>query len=60
MLAQGAFGLMLNEVLPMKIKEVVELRAHCAREGRERNRESSACGPIGEPLNRPTTLMAFE
>jgi hypothetical protein len=44
----------------MKIDEVVGLRTHCARESRKRNLESSACGPIGGPLNRPTTLMAFE
>src|ERR1700730_5921580 len=60
MLAQGAVGLMLNEVLPMKINGVVGLRAHCSRDSRERNLDSSACGPIGGPLNRPTTLMAFE
>src|SRR5580704_1607632 len=60
MLAKGAVGLMRNEVLPMKINEVVGLRAHYARESRERNLESSACGPIGRPVNRPTTLMAFK
>jgi hypothetical protein len=51
---------MLNEVLPMKIKEVVGLGTDCARDSREPDLESSPRGPIGGPLNRPTTLMEFE
>src|ERR1700736_4131275 len=55
-LAQGAVGLMLNEVLPMKINEVVGLRAHCARDSRERNLDSSARGPIRRAAQPPNLV----